>query len=131
MQIERRAREVFALLEKETRGTLALWASNNTTSEVEGRLFYVVSRLEVHPEERNRGLGPLALSLAGHRAVELGCGGVILDAMPEVQRMYLNAGATIRSVRGWPVPAGLVTMVFEGDGLSKLLEAHDELREEG
>jgi hypothetical protein len=128
--IKKRSKETFALAAEEGSKTLALWSSNNQTSELEGKLFYVASKLEVHPNARNIGIGPLMVSLMGHRAVELGCSGVLLNAPPERVRLYLNAGAMKRSVRGWPVPAGLTPMVFEGRGLQKLLEVHDELLEE-
>lgn len=100
-------------------------------AELEGRCFYAASKLEVRPNARKLGVGQLSISLMGHRACELGCSAVILNAPPERWRMYLKAGATMRTVRGWVVPRGLAAMVFEGRGLARLMEAHDELLEEG
>jgi GNAT superfamily N-acetyltransferase len=129
-EIAKRSKEVFALVASDAR-TLALWSSNNPTAEMEGRVYYVASKLEVRPDARKLGAGQLSISLIGHRAWELGCSAVVLNAPAERWRMYLNAGATMRTVRGWTVPWGLASMVFEGRGLSRLMEAHDELLEEG
>jgi len=125
-----RAREFFALVRDDNR-TLGLWASNNPTAQLEDKEFYVLTKVEVAPNQRSVGLGHLILGMSAVRAAELGCAGVLLAAAPELEEFYTTLGGVCRDVRGWPVPRGLAAWVFEGISLETLREVHDELLEEG
>ncbi len=120
------------MVQSPTEENLGIWASNNTTSEVEGKKFYVLSKFETSPVHRSTGIGYLMMTMCAVRAMELGCSGVLLAAGDELEQVYTGFGGVRRVVKNWVPPRDLNSWVFEGDTLLRLREDHDEfLLEEG
>jgi hypothetical protein len=131
IEICKRAREFF-LVQSSKGENLGIWASNNPTCEVEGKRFYVLSKIESSPKQRSAGIGHMMMMMCAFRAQELGCSGVLLAAVDELKHVYTAYGGVRREVENWFPPRGLNSWVFEGDSLLQLREDYDEfLLEEG
>ncbi len=122
--------EALAIVD-ETRAIRALWCSKKyrPLRLPEGN-FYRLDYIERDPRVRRPLFGAFAFALAGARALELKCDGLVLASLPEVTTFYEEMGGERRIPTGWRPSRSLVPFVFSADTLTTLKEDADGLKVE-
>ncbi len=106
---------------------LGLWCSKNKTARLEGKDFYNLAFLEVHPAWKRQFFGSFMVGLVASRAAEVGSGGIVLATDTATSNFYGKIGGVPRTVKGLQTPRELVRIVFEGDAFAKLVEMTRDL----
>jgi hypothetical protein len=115
-----------------TGDVLGLWASGALRPlNLFGVKHYRLDFFEVSPIMRGGTLSVAVFSLICARAVELGCQGLVLAALPGVERFYLTIGGTQELARGWKADSCLVPFLFAEKTLNSLAEHADDHLDEG
>lgn len=127
-RIKEKAVETFQLKCKEE--GVAIWAVGRVDVKLEGKCWYRLDFIEVHPQKRRGLLGALAVCLMAERAAELKCDGILLASVDYAVEFYAALEGVQRVVAGWNHQKGLVPFVFEKDQIGKLRERLNEFVEE-
>lgn len=91
---------------------------------------YRLDFFEIAPVLRGGDFGFFCFALAATRAVELGCQGLVLAALPGLERFYMALRGAKGPIAGWKTPAELIPFHFSAETLGYLKELADEHREE-
>lgn len=86
---------------------------------------YRLDYFEIDPLLRGGDLGTLAFALACERAIELGATGLVLGAIPELERWYRAHGGVSGPIQGWSVERDLLPFFFPEGMLRTLVELAD------
>ena len=110
---------------------VAIWVSKKRKPILlEGRLYYRLDNIEVHPQHRGvrlgRLLGTFLVALIAQRALEVGAEGMVLVTWQTHADFYRKLGGRVGAPRGWTVPKDLVPFVFDEATLIRLKEMADE-----
>ncbi|WP_441290799.1 GNAT family N-acetyltransferase [Sorangium sp. KYC3313] len=117
---------------------VSLWCSlkKRPIKLIEGT-FYRLEYVEIDPRHRGSSLGGFTVGLAAARAVEAGCDGLVLAALPTdgLKRVYERLGGVQRLPYRWQIARELIPFVFPQDAITKLKDLTDgfidEEEEEG
>lgn len=110
---------------------LALWSSaKHRPLRLPEGSFYRLDYLERDPRVSAGLLGAFAFALAGARALELGCDGLVLASLPEVATFYDEMGGERRIPVGWRPTRSLVPFIFSAGTLTILKEDADGFKVE-
>lgn len=117
--------ERFALVDRWNL-PVALWCSAmKRPLQLREASCYRLDYFEVHPKLRGGALGHFAFTVIAARALETESEGLVLGAIPSVQKFYLGLGGQKRLVDGWKVARGLVPFFFARETLANLKEMAD------
>jgi GNAT superfamily N-acetyltransferase len=115
-----------------TGGVLALWCSGaESPLALPSGDYYRLDLFEIAPQVRGRGFGVFVFSIIATRADELGCEGLVLGAMPGLERLYLSFGGRQELAFGWKTSSSLVPFLFDKKALTYLTELADDHLDEG
>jgi hypothetical protein len=118
--IAARAHERFALVTPDG-DLLALWCSSRSKPlSLPGGLFYRLDYIEIDPSRRGTALGPFTFAVCATRALELGCDGLVLGALPQVGSFYQRLGGVQRREFGWQEGQNLLPYAFDREALEEL-----------
>jgi predicted N-acetyltransferase YhbS len=107
--------------------TLALWAGKRRLVRIKEEPLLRLDYLEVRPDIRGSGLGPLVLALIATDAAAAGASGIAFASIPERRAWYDRLGA--EPLSGWSVERGLIPLVLRGESFEGLQEVANELEE--
>jgi hypothetical protein len=110
---------------------LALWCSRpGRPLDLLSGNHYRLDLFEIVPRLRNGVFGALTFALIAWRALELGCVGLVLGAIPGTEGVYLKFGGIQKRVFGWKTDSRLVPFLFDKNSLTYLAEQADEYLDE-